>query len=194
MPEVRRLLRAAERAGRIKARRAVRMWVTEFSWDSSPPDRYGVPDRLLTRWVAEALDVLWHDGVELVTWFQIRDQVAPPQGLFQSGLYLRCATGLACDRPKPMLAAFRFPFTAYRKSGRVEVWGRTPSGLQRDRDRRAAPRGALGAARNDSGAIATASSAARGWCHVAAATCARAFRRASARARRSPFAVRPIVR
>jgi hypothetical protein len=78
--------------------------------------------------VAEALDVLWHDGVELVTWFQIRDAVAPPQGLFQSGLYLRCAGGLACDRPKPMLAAFRFPFTAYRKRGRVDVWGRTPSG------------------------------------------------------------------
>jgi hypothetical protein len=128
MPQVRKLLRAAERAGRIEARRKVRMWVTEFSWDSSPPDRYGVPDRLLTRWVAEALDVLWHDGVELVTWFQIRDAVAPPQGLFQSGLYLRCAGGLACDRPKPMLAAFRFPFTAYRKHGRVDVWGRTPGG------------------------------------------------------------------
>jgi hypothetical protein len=128
MPRVRKLLRAAERAGRIASRRHVRMWVTEFSWDSRPPDRYGVPDGLLTRWVAEALHVLWHDGVELVTWFQIRDAVAPPQGIFQSGLYLRCAAGPACDRPKPMLAAFRFPFTAYQKHGRLDVWGRTPAG------------------------------------------------------------------
>lgn len=128
MPEVVRLVRAAQRAGRIKAPRPVRMWVTEFSWDSSPPDQYGVPNTLLTRWVAEALHELWHDGVELVTWFQIRDAVAPPQGIFQSGLYLRCASGLACDRPKPMIAAFRFPFTAYRSAGRVAVWGRTPSG------------------------------------------------------------------
>lgn len=128
IPEVVRLLRAAERAGRIKAARRVRFWVTEFSWDSKPPDPYGVPDRLLTRWVAEALHELWHHGVELVTWFQVRDQVAPPQGIFQSGLYRRCATGLQCDVPKPMLAAFRFPFTAYGKRGRAEVWGRTPGG------------------------------------------------------------------
>lgn len=128
MGEVVRLVRAAQRAGRIKARRAVRMWVTEFSWDSSPPDPYGVPSRLLTRWVAEALHELYDDGIELVTWFQIRDAVAPPQGVFQSGLYLRCAGGLACDRPKPMLAGFRFPLTAYRRAGRVSVWGRTPGG------------------------------------------------------------------
>ena len=128
IPEVVRLVRAAQRAGKIKAPRAVRMWVTEFSWDSSPPDRYGVPNKLLTRWVAEALHELWHDGVELVTWFQIRDAVDPPLGVFQSGLYLRCDGGLACDRPKPMIAAFRFPFTAYRSAGRVKVWGRTPSG------------------------------------------------------------------
>ncbi|MDP9293101.1 MAG: hypothetical protein M3O90_01540 [Actinomycetota bacterium] len=128
MPEVARLLRAAERAGHVRSHRKVRLWVTEFSWDSSPPDRYGVPDKLLTRWVAEALHELWHDGVELVTWFQIRDAVAPPQGLFQSGLFRRCATGLSCDTPKPMLASFRFPFTAYRERGRVAVWGRTPAG------------------------------------------------------------------
>ena len=128
MPEVARLLRAAERAGHIRSARKVRMWVTEFSWDSSPPDRYGVPDKLLTRWVAEALHELWHHGVELVTWFQIRDSVPPPRGIFQSGLFRRCATGLQCDKPKPMVAAFRFPFTAYRERGRVAVWGRTPAG------------------------------------------------------------------
>jgi len=128
VPEMARVLRAAERAGHVKARRKVPLWVTEFSWDSNPPDRYGVPNKLLTRWVAEALHELWEDGVELVTWFQIRDAVPAPKGVFQSGLFLRCPTGPSCDKPKPMLAAFRFPFTAYRERGRVAVWGRTPSG------------------------------------------------------------------
>jgi hypothetical protein len=103
--------------------------VTEFSWDSDPPDRYGVPSKLLTRWVAEALHQMWRNKVELVTWFQTRDDVDAPAGIFQSGLYLRCDDGVACDKPKPMIAAFRFPFTAYSaKRGRVRVWGRTPAG------------------------------------------------------------------
>lgn len=127
--EVRRVLNAAASAKRIVSRRPVRLWVTEFSWDSSPPDRFGVPDKLLTRWTAEALHRMWKRGADLVTWFQVRD--APPiaeGGVFQSGLYLRCATGPACDRPKPNLAAFRFPFVAYRSSGAARIWGRTPAG------------------------------------------------------------------
>jgi hypothetical protein len=129
MPKVVKLLRAAEKAGRIASHGRVRLWVTEFSWDSNPPDPYGVPSRLLTRWVAEALHQLWLDRVELVTWFQVRDAPDISEGgVFQSGLYLRCKYGLQCDKPKPMLAAWRFPFTAYRSRGRVNVWGRTPSG------------------------------------------------------------------
>lgn len=128
LPEVRKVLRAAVKARRLVPRRPVRMWVTEFSWDSNPPDPHGVPDKLLTRWVAEALNRMWKHGVGLVTWFQVRDQVAPPQGVFQSGLFLRCDGGVACDRPKPMLQAFRFPFVAYRSGRRVRVWSKTPYG------------------------------------------------------------------
>jgi hypothetical protein len=127
LAEVRHVLDAAAATKRIVSRRPVRLWVTEFSWDSNPPDPYGVPDKLLTRWTAEALHRAWQRGADLVTWFQVRDQ--PPiaeGGVFQSGLYLRCPTGLACDRPKPNLAAFRFPFVAYRRTGTAMIWGRTP--------------------------------------------------------------------
>lgn len=130
LPAVRRVLDAAVRAGRVKARGRVPLWVTEFSWDSNPPDRYGVPDRLLTRWVAEALHRMWQSGVEVATWFQVRDQPAAPAGRFQSGLYRRCDGGVRCDRAKPMLAAFRFPVVAYRKGTTIRVWGRAPGGAR----------------------------------------------------------------
>ena len=126
---VRKTLDAAQDAGRITSRGRVRFWVTEFSWDSNPPDRFGVPSALLTRWVAEAMHQMWRHGVELVTWFQVRDDVSQDEGgIFQSGLYLRCDEGVACDRPKPMLTSFRFPFTAYKARTRVRLWGRTPGG------------------------------------------------------------------
>ena len=38
LPRMRRLLRAAIKAGHIRSRRQVRFWVTEFAWDTNPPD------------------------------------------------------------------------------------------------------------------------------------------------------------
>jgi hypothetical protein len=60
-------------------------------------------------------------------WLEIRDSPFPSQPV-QAGMYYRGAT-LAQDRPKPILAAFRFPFVAYLGSGKVTVWGRTPDSL-----------------------------------------------------------------
>jgi hypothetical protein len=128
---MRRLLSAAVRFKRVVHTRPVRFWVTEFSWDSSPPDPRGVPSRLHARWVAEALYRMWRAGVSLVTWFQLRDEASdgrPDGQVFQSGLYSRCADGPGCDRPKLSLAAFRFPFVAFRRGRKVSVWGRTPAG------------------------------------------------------------------
>jgi hypothetical protein len=131
LPRMRRLLSAAVRAGRVVHNGPVRFWVTEFSWDSSPPDPNGVPNRLLGRWVAEALYRMWRSGVSLVTWFQLRDDLsngAADNQVFQSGLYFRCSAGLACDSPKPAFTAFRFPFVAFRSGKRVQLWGRIPAG------------------------------------------------------------------
>lgn len=127
LPEMRALLDAAIRAGHVDSRtRNVPFWVTEFSWDTKPPDPNGVPAQLHTRWVAEAMYRMWKAGVSLVTWYLLRDQPYPSSP-YQSGLYFRGAT-LERDRPKPALQAFRFPFVAFREGPRTFVWGRTPAG------------------------------------------------------------------
>jgi hypothetical protein len=125
LPEMSRLLNAAVSQRRVISRQRVRFWVTEFSWDTSPPDPQGVPSQLHGRWVAEALYRMWSAGVSLVTWFMLRDSPmnASP---FQAGLYF-AGSMLEQDRPKPALRAFRFPFVALPEKGRVVAWGRTPT-------------------------------------------------------------------
>jgi hypothetical protein len=117
------ILRAAERTKRALPRKRHRMWVTEISYDSSPPDPEGVPLATHARYLEQALYVLWRQGVDTITWFQIRD--APPLPSYaasnQSGIYF------ADGRPKPAQTAFRFPLVAAR-AGRAAllVWGRSP--------------------------------------------------------------------
>ena len=124
LPKVRATLRAAERMGHIIGESPTRFWVTEFSWDSSPPDPGAVPVSLLKRWVAHALYAMWRNGVSLVTWFTLVDE-DPKGSFFQSGLYFR--GGL----PKPIRQAFRFPVVALPRGNQILVWGRTPRGTQR---------------------------------------------------------------
>jgi hypothetical protein len=122
LPKVVKTLSAAERAGNIVASGgAPKFWVTEFSWDSKPPDPGGVPMRTLRRWVSEGLYQMWLNGVSLVNWLQLDD--APlATSYYQSGLYF------ASGKPKPLLESFRFPVVAYRHGNTAAVWGRTPFG------------------------------------------------------------------
>jgi hypothetical protein len=129
LPRMRKVLRAGIHFKRIIHSRPVRFWVTEFSWDTNPPDPNGVPLELHVRWVAESLYRMWRAGVSLVTWFQLRDAPAngrPHNEVFESGLYTYCAGGLACDTAKPSFQAFRFPFVAFQAGRRILVWGRRP--------------------------------------------------------------------
>ena len=50
---------------------------------------------------------MWKAGVSHVTWFLLRDE-SFPDNMFQSGLYVRSSKGIASDRPKLALRAFRF--------------------------------------------------------------------------------------
>jgi len=125
LPEVQALLGAAWRAGHIRAPARPPLWVTEFSWDTNPPDPRAISTALQARWTSEALYRMWKDGVGVVTWFLLRDM--PLSTPFQSGLYLAGPT-LATDSPKPTLRAFRFPFVAFPAAHGVTVWGRTPAG------------------------------------------------------------------
>jgi hypothetical protein len=147
LPLMRKTLVAGITAGHVVSSHDIQFWVTEFSWDSNPPDPGGLKPALGARWTAEALYRMWSAGVTMVTWFLVTDQ--PMNAYFaQSGLYLRGTPSPQADTPKSILRSFRFPFVAYqigapkagsnraaayRNSGfRVLVWGRVPSGA-RDR-------------------------------------------------------------
>jgi hypothetical protein len=129
LPRMNRLLRAALRQHRVVSNRHVQFWITEFGWDTAPPDPKGVPLALHARWVSEALYRSWKAGVSLFVYYRLRD--GPPTGAVQSGLWYRCVDGAACDQAKPSAQAFRFPFVAFR-SGRKgsRVWGLTPGAVR----------------------------------------------------------------
>jgi hypothetical protein len=129
--EMRKLLEATGKAGHIRSRGKVGFWVTEFSYDSNPPDPKGLSLVLHARWVSEALYRMWSNGVSVVTWFTMRDNPFP-DGFLQASLFFRGDAGIASDKPKPALRAFRFPFVAFReKGGQVSYWGRTPAGVRK---------------------------------------------------------------
>jgi hypothetical protein len=125
-----KLLAAADRAGRIHgAFPHTPLWITEFSWDSNPPDSGGLPMKTLCRWAAEAMHEVWVDGIHTFFWYSLRD--APKVGSqydqsLQSGLYFRGPT-VAQDEPKEVLNVFRFPFVAYPGKKGLDFWGRTPN-------------------------------------------------------------------
>jgi hypothetical protein len=119
-----RVVRSAARRGRVLPRGRKPVWVTEVSWDSSPPDPQGVPAERHARWTTEALYVLWRQRVQAVAWFQIVDQAAEPSfaATSQSGLFMRDGTA------KPARDAFAFPFLARPASrGRLRLWGLAPA-------------------------------------------------------------------
>jgi hypothetical protein len=119
-----RVLHAARRVGHALPRGPKRLWVTEISWDSSPPDPHGVPIEQQARWLEQSLYVLWHQGVDTVLWLKLVDQAPIPSypATYQAGLYY--LTGQA----KPAATAFRFPFVTQRVDrSRLMIWGRSPS-------------------------------------------------------------------
>lgn len=120
-----RLVRLAERTGRAPGRRSHRIWVTEVSYDSSPPDPDGVPLATHARWAALTLSELRRQGVDTVFWYGVTDQRPLPSygETSQSGVFF------ADGRPKPALRALRFPLVAERRAGgSLRVWGRAPAG------------------------------------------------------------------
>ncbi len=132
LPKLQELLKAADRAGRIKgAFPHTPLWITEFSWDSNPPDPGGLPMKIETQWTAEAVYRAWQAGVSNFFWYSLRD--GPHQAnedfgeSLESGLYFRGPT-LEQDQPKPVLQTFRFPFVAIPRAKGLSFWGRLPNG------------------------------------------------------------------
>jgi Cellulase (glycosyl hydrolase family 5) len=124
--KMRDALTAAVRAGHLKSAVAPRFWVTEFSWDSSPPDPCGPSTALLGRWIPDAFYRMWASGVDTILWFKLMDDPMATS-IFQSGLYFY-APAFAGAQQKPFDEAFRFPFVALRHGNGVHVWAHTPFG------------------------------------------------------------------
>lgn len=127
IPDLGKLVRilSAARRGRVIAGRKP-LWVTEYGFDTSPPDPAGIPERLAAEYVSQALHQFWLAGSTAVLWLQVRDE---PEGegyasTLQSGLFFRGAS-VGEDRPKLSYRAFRFPFVAYGRR-QARVWGRAP--------------------------------------------------------------------
>ena len=85
----------------------------------------------------ETFYLLWRQGVNTITWFQIRDQLPEPSfaATNQSGVFLNGGAA------KPAARAFRFPLVAER-AGRtsLRIWGRSPLAGQLTIERRVAGR------------------------------------------------------
>jgi hypothetical protein len=128
MSKIVSILRFAERARLVAPAGRKRVWATEFSWDTSPPDPDGIPVQVEARYAESALYLLWKQGVHVGIWYLLRDE-APGRGFpytLQSGVYFRSAT-VAEDRPKPALTAFRFPFVIDIRRGSDAYWGIAPA-------------------------------------------------------------------
>jgi hypothetical protein len=121
---LRRMIRIAERSGRVRPRTRHPLWVTEIWWESDPPDPAGVRVRKQARWIAEALYLIWRQGVRTAILLKIRDEPDDPlasAGSLHSGVFYADAT------PKPSFSAARFPFVTHRLTrNRVVAWGRAP--------------------------------------------------------------------
>jgi hypothetical protein len=114
--KLKRLLRKARKRHTIQPRRGTQLWVTELLWESNPPNAaLGRSLAQHANYLADALYLLWRQGVSDVMWRLIVDH-----GTRGSGLYLEDRTA------KPALQAFRFPFVALRSKGKTKVWGRAP--------------------------------------------------------------------
>ena len=116
------VLRGAEKAGTTQGRH--RVWVTEFWWDSKPPNPSGAPLLTQARWIEQSLYFFWKAGADTAFNFVIGDTATRPNvhAGFQGGAYFQDG------RPKPALTAFQFPFvTQALNRTTLEAWGKSPA-------------------------------------------------------------------
>jgi hypothetical protein len=125
-PDLGRLTKVVERAEDVERVLPVGkkpLWVTEFWYDSNPPDPNGIPLDQQARWYEQDLYLFWQQGAEVAIALQLRDA---PEGksyasTYQSGAYF------VDGSPKPSAKAFRFPFVAHRTGPfKAAVWGIAP--------------------------------------------------------------------
>ena len=95
-----------------------RIWLTEYGYQSNPPDRLlGVSPALQARYIGEGAYAAYRTArVDLLIQFLYRDE--PDISRFQSGLVT------VGNKAKPALAAFEAPLAQTSRSGaRARLWG-----------------------------------------------------------------------
>jgi hypothetical protein len=117
-----RPVKKAVRLGLALPRQSKHFWVTEFSYDSNPPNPQAISVAEQARWLEESFYVFWRQGVDTVVWYLIRDQAPIPDyaTAYESGVYYRDGA------PKPSLLTFQFPFVVERRRGGSIAWGKAP--------------------------------------------------------------------
>jgi hypothetical protein len=104
-----------------------RVWLTEYAYQTNPPDRFGVSPDLQARYVGEAARrVYTAPKVDMLIHYLYRDE--PDIARWQSGLET------IDGRPKPALHATMFPLAQIgRRGDRTTVWGQVRPGEGRQR-------------------------------------------------------------
>jgi hypothetical protein len=122
-PDIGRLSRVLKRAVRLGfalPRGHKQVWVTEFGYESNPPNPNAVSLATQAHWLEQAFYLFWKQGVSNVFWYLIRDQAGNPNLVYFSGVYFRQG------KPKPAFEAYRFPFVVVASGGHSTVWGIAP--------------------------------------------------------------------
>lgn len=94
-----------------------RIWLTEWGYQTNPPDKFfGVPPRLQAQYIGEAARLVYRTRqVDMLIQFLYQDE--PQTDRFQSGLLTWRG------RPKPGLHAFSFPLASTAPDGVAHLWG-----------------------------------------------------------------------
>jgi hypothetical protein len=94
-----------------------RIWLTEWGYQTNPPDKFlGVSPRLQAQYIGEAARLVYRTRqIDMLIQFLYQDE--PQTDRFQSGLLT------SRGRPKPGLYAFMFPLAATADGSVARLWG-----------------------------------------------------------------------
>lgn len=129
MGDLRKILRAAEKANTAGGARKHGLWSTETWYESNPPEKgrnKALSLKAHAQAMADAMYILWKQGASNVIWLQLRDSPYDPNQPalvgFQTGIYF------LDERPKPAVKALQFPLVVDKKGKKKAVfWGIAPT-------------------------------------------------------------------
>ena len=117
MPRLHRLMDGAARRGRIPRGKGI--WVTEFGFQTRPPDPLGVSPQAQARYINESDRLFYADRrIKSLAQYELVD--VPQRDQFNTGLRFVRSQGAE----KPSYAAYKVPIVVTRRSAdSVEVYG-----------------------------------------------------------------------